>query len=117
MPSDSLPSVAVPSAPALTPAPTAEPSATGAPSAPGLTVDSPVDGAFVRGQSVVVFGYAPPGATVTRDIPLWPDDHTTADVNGFWKMSVPLNSGENPLKFRIGDDHATERVVRVVAQP
>ncbi len=53
-------------------------------------------------------GVAPPGATITRDIPLWFDDHTTARPDGIWMLSVPLAQGENELAFRIGDDRSTE---------
>ena len=76
--------------------------------AAGETVDQP---------TVIIRGRAPPGSTVTRDIPLWFDDHTLADNRGRWFVSVDLAPGENRLTFRIGDDSETSRTITVVYQP
>lgn len=60
-----------------------------------------------------MFGTGPPGATVTRDIPLWFDDHVTVRADGTWQMRVSLGLGENVFRFRVGDDRSTERVITV----
>ena len=69
----------------------------------------PVDGATVDEHLVVVRGLARPGSVITRDIPFWFDDHTTADSAGRWSFAVSLTEGENVLTFRMGDDMSTAR--------
>ncbi|HUG46907.1 MAG TPA: hypothetical protein VMP67_00685 [Candidatus Limnocylindria bacterium] len=66
---------------------------------------------------VVVRGLAPPGVTVTRDIPFWFDEHTRADALGRWSMAVRLAPGENVLTFRLGSDQATARQITVHYDP
>lgn len=89
------------------------------PAAPivGLTIESPQDGQAVATKDVTVIGLAPPGLGVTRDVSLGFDQHATADGTGHWAMSVGLNEGQNDLVFRIGDDHSTEKRVRVIYTP
>lgn len=103
--------------PTLTPDPTSRPSPQ--PTAPpaGLVIDFPVDGEVVRSSRINVIGTAPPGATVTRHVPFWFDDHTTAGDDGLWMMPVELAEGENRLTFRIGDDADTARVLLVTYRP
>lgn len=103
--------------PALTPDPTSQPSPQ--PTAPpaGLVIDFPVDGEVVRSRRINVIGTAPPGATVTRHVPFWFDDHTTAGDDGLWMMPVELAEGENRLTFRIGDDADTAQVLLVTYRP
>ncbi len=102
--------------PTATPAPTPQP--TEAPTVPtGLVIAYPSDGQVVAEGSITVFGLAPPGATITRDIPMWFDDHTTAQVDGTWSMPAQLGQGSNTLRFRIGDDRSTEQVITIVYQP
>jgi hypothetical protein len=103
--------------PTLTPAPTTDPTSEPTPQARGLVIDFPVDGEVVRSQRINVIGTAPPGATVTRDIPLWFDDHTTGGDDGLWMMPVDLAEGENRLTFRLGDDHSTVQVIVVTYRP
>ena len=93
--------------------------ASGPPAAPivGLTIVSPLDGQTVATKDVVVIGTAPPGLSITRDVSFGLDDHTTADGTGHWAMKVGLSAGDNNLKFRIGDDKSTEKVVRVIYTP
>lgn len=62
---------------------------------------------------MIVRGLASPGATITRDIPFWFDEHTTADAGGRWSFTVELVAGENKLTFRIGDQPATAQTVTV----
>jgi hypothetical protein len=103
--------------PTLTPDPTSRPSPQ--PTAPpaGLVIDFPVDGGVVRSSRINVIGTAPPGATVTRHVPFWFDDHTTAGDDGLWMMPVELAEGENRLTFRIGDDTDTAQVLLVTYRP
>lgn len=58
-------------------------------------------------------GLARPGATITRDIPFWFDEHTTADAAGRWSFAVELVAGENKLTFRVGDQAQTSQTVTV----
>jgi hypothetical protein len=71
----------------------------------------------VDGCAISVRGLGPPGATITHDIPLWFDSHTTADRRGRWSFSIELVPGDNELTFRIGDDTETSRTLTVVCQP
>jgi hypothetical protein len=89
------------------------------PAAPivGLTIESPQDGQAVATKDVTVIGVAPPGLGVTRDVSFGFDQHATADGTGHWAMSVGLDEGQNDLVFRIGDDHSTEKRVRVIYTP
>jgi hypothetical protein len=50
---------------------------------------------------------------VTRDVPLWFDEHVVADSTGRWSFVLQLNPGVNTFMFRIGDDRATERSLMV----
>jgi len=95
------------------------PGVTPAPSAPitGLTIQTPRDGDTVATKDVTVIGLAPPGLKVTRDVSFGLDQHATADGTGHWAMSVSLNSGQNDLVFRIGDDRSTEQRLRVTYTP
>ena len=93
--------------------------ATQAPVAPivGLTILSPSDGQAVGSKDVLIIGAAPPGVTITRDISFGLDQHATVDGTGHWAIQVGLNEGDNKLTFRIGDDHSTERTIRIIYQP
>lgn len=95
-----------------TPRPTRPPAIT-----TGLVITFPLDGQVLYEGAITVTGLAPPGATITRDIPQWFDDHTTAGPNHVWTISVHLGLGPNTLRFRIGDDRSTEQVITVVFQP
>lgn len=102
--------------PTADPLPTVEPTADPLPEPPpptrepyvGLAIDFPGDGEVVRSRVINIVGTAPPGATITRDIPLWFDEHTTVRADGIWMLPVQLTEGENPLTIRIGDDRSTE---------
>jgi hypothetical protein len=96
-----------------TPRPTIEPT----PQLVGLVIDFPADGETVRSRSINIIGTAPPGATVTRDIPLWFDDHTIAGDDGLWMLPVELAEGQNRLALRLGDDPSTAQVLLVTYQP
>lgn len=97
------------------PTPAASPRGSAAPTVPasGLIIVEPADGAVVSDRSIIVRGLAPPGATITRDIPFWFDEHTTADAAGRWSFAVELVAGENKLTFRIGDQSPTSETVTV----
>ncbi len=96
-----------------TPRPTIEPT----PQLVGLVIDFPADGETVRSRNINIIGTAPPGATVTRDVPLWFDDHTIAGDDGLWMLPVELAEGENRLALRVGDDPTTAQVLLVTYQP
>jgi hypothetical protein len=103
-----------------TPAPTAIPTAEPSPEPtqqPGLVFDFPLDGDVVSVRDINMIGTAPPGSTVTRDIPMSFDDHTVTRSDGIWTLPVHLGDGENVLRLRIGDDRSTEQVVTVLYQP
>ncbi|HEY7589756.1 MAG TPA: zinc ribbon domain-containing protein [Candidatus Limnocylindrales bacterium] len=106
-------------APALPgqPTPTPTPSAAPTPPITGIAIISPTDGQQVATKDVTVIGMAPPGLTITRDVSLAPDQHTTADGTGHWAMTVGLKDGENKLTFRIGDDQSTKKTIRVIYTP
>jgi hypothetical protein len=83
----------------------------------GLAILSPTNGAVVGSKQIVVIGSAPAGLRVVRDVPLWIDQSTTSDGTGHWAMTVDLNSGENKLRFRLGDDKTTAKEIRVTYSP
>ncbi|HYI21985.1 MAG TPA: hypothetical protein VEX62_05035 [Candidatus Limnocylindrales bacterium] len=85
--------------------------------ASGLVILEPTDGATVTDRIVLVRGLAQPGSTVTRDVPMWFDEHVVADSAGRWSFAVSLSEGENVLTFRVGDDTSTERSLTVYYQP
>lgn len=82
-----------------------------------LSITSPANGATVATASVTVIGTAPAGARVVRDISLAPDDETTADASGRWRIAVNLDEGSNELTFRIGDDKSTAVTITVTYSP
>jgi hypothetical protein len=88
-----------------------------APPIVGLTILSPSDGQVVAAAEVTVIGTAPPGLSITQDISFGLDQHASVDGTGHWAIKVGLNEGDNKLTFRIGDDHSTERTVRVTYTP
>ena len=81
-----------------------------------ISVTSPGDGETVNTSVVTVFGTGPDGATITRDISLAADDHTTV-ADGIWSMPVELDEGENELVFRNGDGESTAITVVVTYAP
>ena len=102
--------------PSPTPTPTPIPSPTPTPQAI-LIITSPEDGTVVRTPSVQVVGTAPPGAEIVLAISLFGDRRTSADDNGDWVLTVDLEEGPNDFAFRIGDDDATTKALRVVYEP
>jgi outer membrane biosynthesis protein TonB len=107
------PSATEPATPEATALPT--PGATPEPSQPAiaLKITAPKDGATVNDGVVVIKGKAAPGATITRDVPLWFDEHTVADEKGRWSFEEALNVGENSFTFRVADDRSTEVTLTV----
>jgi hypothetical protein len=82
-----------------------------------FTIDSISDGETVHEAAIDISGAAPPGSTVTRNVPFWFDDHVQAAPTGRWTMHVGLADGDNELRFRLGDDGSTEVVLHVVFVP
>jgi hypothetical protein len=82
-----------------------------------FAVQDPADGSRTSGRAILVRGQAPPRTIVTRDIPLWFDEHVQVDATGRWSMVVQLNAGENVLTFRLGDDRRTDATIRVTSEP
>ena len=104
------------SSPTPTPDPTPTPSPAPTPP-PILIITSPEDGDVARSPSVQVVGTAPAGAEIVQDLPLFADRRTSADDKGDWVLTVDLEEGDNDLVFRIGDDQATTKTLRVVYDP
>jgi micrococcal nuclease len=77
----------------------------------------PSDGAVLATKTIVVRGTAAPGARVVRDIPAGLDQSTRAAADGTWSMEVTLKRGLNAVRFRIEDEKATTRTLRLVYQP
>lgn len=101
-----------------TPTPLATPTPAPAPTPISiLEIESPEDGDVVRVPSVQVVGTAPPGAEIVIDVDFFGDRRTSADADGGWVMTVDLEEGDNDLAFRIGDDEATTKTIRVVYLP
>ena len=73
----------------------------------------PSDGDVITVRDFNLVGNGPPGATVTRDVPMWFDDHVTVNEDGNWLMPVSIGDGESVFRLRIGDDRSTEQVVTV----
>lgn len=104
------------SSPTPTPQPTPTPTPAPTP-APILVITSPEDGDVVSGPSVQVVGTAPAGAEIIQELNLFGDRRTSADDNGDWVLTVDLEEGNNDLVFRIGDDQATTKTLRIVYEP
>lgn len=102
--------------PTPTPTPTATPVPTPTPR-PILEIETPEDGDVIRRPSVQVVGTAPPGAEIVLESGIFGDRRTSADASGDWVMTVDLQEGDNDLVFRIGDDQATTKTIRVVHEP
>lgn len=102
-----------PPTPPPTPSPAADPTAP----AFGLIILEPVDGSTSAEQTIVVRGLTQPGATVTHDIPFWPDEHTVADAAGRWSFVETLNLGQNIFRFRVADNVASEVPLTVFYAP
>lgn len=106
--------------PTFEPTPTDEPVETPVPTPPtatAFTIDSIGDGEKVAQQTIDISGAAPVGMTVTRDVPMWFDDHVAARATGRWTMRVGLTEGVNELRFRLADDRSTEVLLHVTYQP
>jgi hypothetical protein len=102
--------------PSPTPQPTLPP--TPAPTPPPiLLITSPEDGDTVRTPSVQVVGTAPAGAEIIQQVAPFGDRRTSADDKGDWVLTVDLEEGNNDLIFRIGDDEATTKTLRIVYEP
>ena len=104
------------SEPTPTPQPTPTPTAAPTP-APILVIASPEDGEVVRTPSVQVVGTAPAGAEIVQELSMFGDRRTSADDEGDWVLTVDLDEGDNDLIFRIGDDEATTKTLRIVFEP
>ena len=104
------------SSPTPTPQPTPPPTPAPTP-APILLITSPEDGDVVRSPSVQVVGTAPAGAEIVQEMDLFGDRRTSADDKGDWVLTVDLEEGNNDLVFRIGDDEATTKTLRIVYEP
>ena len=104
------------SEPTPTPQPTPTPTAAPTPQTI-LVIASPEDGEVVRTPSVQVVGTAPAGAEIVQELSMFGDRRTSADDEGNWVLTVDLDEGDNDLIFRIGDDEATTKTLRIVFEP
>jgi hypothetical protein len=50
---------------------------------------------------------------ITRDVPLWFDEHVVADYAGRWSFALGLNIGDNVFTFRVGDDLSTVQTLTI----
>jgi hypothetical protein len=105
--------------PSPTPSPTPTPGPTPAPTAPpfGLLILDPIDGSTSADRAIVIRGLTQPGATVTREVPFWFDEHTVADGAGRWSFVESLNPGGNAFNFRVADDASTAVTLTVYYTP
>lgn len=89
----------------------------------GLWGDGPIDfldpqdGAILTTKTVVVRGTADAGVRIVRDISAGLDQSTRAASDGTWSLEVKLKSGINTLRFRVEDEKATTRTLRLVYTP
>jgi len=72
-----------------------------------------MNGSATIDRAVIVRGLAQPGSTITRNVPLWFDEHAIADSTGNWSFALPLNVGENVFTFRVGDDVSTAQTLTI----
>jgi hypothetical protein len=73
----------------------------------------PADGSTTFEDVVIVRGLAAPGSDITRDVPLWFDEHASADSVGRWSFVLTLSPGPNTFTFRVGDDRSTEQQLTI----
>ena len=97
--------------------PFTSPSPTPTPPAFGLIILEPADGSTSADRTIIIRGLAQPNATITRDVPLWFDEHKVADGSGRWSFVESLNPGENKFTFRVGDDISTAVTLTVAPAP
>ena len=79
-----------------------------------LRVDFPRDGETVVSPRINVFGRAPGGARVIRDLPDGTTAVAVARPDGMWVLRVDLEGGENTLRFRL--ERGGEATVRLTLQ-
>lgn len=77
----------------------------------------PLDGAILTTKTIVVRGTAVPGVRIVRDISGGLDQSTRSALDGRWSLEVKLKSGLNTLRFRVEDEKATTRTLRLVYTP
>ena len=77
----------------------------------------PQDGAILKTRTIVVRGMATPGVRIVRDISGGIDQSARTASDGTWSMEIKLKSGLNKLRFRVEDEKATTRTLRVVYDP
>lgn len=82
-----------------------------------LTVEFPQDGDAVVSHRINVFGRAPGGAVVVRELPDGTNAETSARPDGLWVMGVELQPGANELTFRVRGADGDPLVVTVTYQP
>ena len=103
--------------PTASPTPTHSPMPSPTPPPVGLVILEPDNGSTTSERAIAIRGLAAPGSVITRDVPLWFDEHTTADSAGHWSFVEPLNVGENSFTFRVADDRTTEITLIVYYRP
>jgi hypothetical protein len=82
-----------------------------------LTIESHEDGDTVGTPSIQIVGTAPADAEIVHDKAFARDARTSADSSGDWRLTVDLDEGANDLTFRIGDDEATSKTIRINYEP
>lgn len=81
-----------------------------------LSVEFPKDGEVVISRRINVFGRAPGGARVLRELPDGAVESSVARPDGLWILGVELEPGTTELRFRVDGEDALV-VVRVTYQP
>lgn len=106
--------------PVRTPTVRATPEPTRMPAGPdgeaALSVEFPQDGEVVVSRRINVFGRAPGGVRVLRELPDGSLESSVARPDGLWILGVELEPGTTELRFRVDGEDARV-VVRVTYQP
>ena len=87
------------------------------PGASALGVEFPQDGEVVVSRRINVFGRAPGGVRVLRELPDGTTATTVARPDGLWIMGVDLQPGTTELRFVVEGTTDAPVVVRVTYRP
>jgi hypothetical protein len=112
------PAVSVPAASVLVPSPTPEPASNPPDSSTAvmqsglpLTVTTPIDGAFLTTDTILVKGQTKPGAIVTVN-----ESVGTADQNGSFNITISLEEGLNAVDVIASDDSGKQGEMLLMVQ-
>jgi len=103
--------------PAARATPGPSPIAGGAATSGALRVEFPREGEVVVSRRINVFGRAPGGSRVLRELPDGSIVAAVARPDGLWILGVDLEPGTTELRFRVESSDAGPVVVHVTYQP